>query len=165
MTVTWIANLSPKKSFIGLRLFIYYYFYFINFASQAGRAPQQLAPITVAPFLPSQPWYTTEDRPQHRELRALLLATSVWVLLRPTGLWTLKGCETGPPAYRPYPRRLESLTICRCSFKGSTFSSVILRPWVLVRPELNSRPPAWQAGAQPSEPPVRRNSHGKYVQL
>ena len=25
-------------------------FYFINFASQAGRVPQQLAPITVAPF-------------------------------------------------------------------------------------------------------------------
>ena len=23
-----------------------------------------------------------------------------------------KGCETGPPAYSPYPRRLESLTIC-----------------------------------------------------
>ena len=23
-----------------------------------------------------------------------------------------KGCETGPPAYNPYPRRLESLTIC-----------------------------------------------------
>ena len=21
-------------------------------------------------------------------------------------------CETGPPAYRPYPRRIESLTIC-----------------------------------------------------
>ena len=35
------------------------------------------------------------------------------------------GCETGPPAYRPYPRRLESLTICRCNYKGSTFSSVI----------------------------------------
>ena len=100
--------------------------YFINFASQAGRAPQQLAPITVAPFLPSQPRYTTEDRPQHRELRALLLATSVWVLLRPTGLSTLKGCETGPPAYRPYPRRLESLTICRCSYKGRTFFSVTL---------------------------------------
>ena len=58
--------------------------------------------ISVAPFLPSQPWYTTEDRPQHRELRTLLLATSVWVLLRPTELLTLKGCETGPPAYRPY---------------------------------------------------------------
>ena len=62
-----------------------------------------------------------EDRPQHQELHVLLFATSVRVLLRPTGLWTLKGCETGPPAYRPYPRRLESLTICRCNYKGSTF--------------------------------------------
>ena len=36
-----------------------------------------------------------------------------------------RNCETGPPAYRPYPRRLESLTICRWYYKGSTFSSVI----------------------------------------
>ena len=33
-----------------------------------------------------------------------------------------RNCETG---YRPYPRRLESLTICRWNYKGSTFSSVI----------------------------------------
>ena len=59
-----------------------------------------------------------------------------------------KGCETGPPAYSPYPRRLESLTICWCNYKGSTFYSVILRPWVLVRPESNSRPPASQPNAQ-----------------
>ena len=45
---------------------------------------------------------------------------------------TLKMQETGPNIYTPYPRRLESLTICWCSYKGSTFSSVILRPWVLV---------------------------------
>ena len=40
---------------------------------------------------------------------------------------------------------LKVLTICGCNCKGSTFFSVILRPWALVRPESNSRPPAWQA--------------------
>ena len=39
--------------------------------------------------------------------------------------------------------------ICRCNYKSSTFSSVILRPWVLVRPESNSRPLAGQTVAQP----------------
>ena len=34
-------------------------------------------------------------------------------------------CETGSMVYSPYPRRLESLTICGCNYKGSTFSSVI----------------------------------------
>ena len=36
-----------------------------------------------------------------------------------------RACETGPTAYRPYPRRLESQTVCRCYYKGSTFSSFI----------------------------------------
>ena len=36
-----------------------------------------------------------------------------------------RACETGPTVYRPYPRRLESQTVCRCYYKGSTFSSVI----------------------------------------
>ena len=64
-------------------------------------------------------------------------------------------CETGPTVYSPYPRRHESLTICWCNYKGSTFYSVILRPWVMVRPESNSRPPAWQTDAHLTEPPVR----------
>ena len=32
-----------------------------------------------------------------------------------------------PSVYRPYPRRLQILTICRCHYKGGTFSSVIQR--------------------------------------
>ena len=43
-----------------------------------------------------------------------------------------KCCEMRPMVFRPYRGKLESLTICRCHSKGSTFSSVILRPWVLV---------------------------------
>ena len=46
-----------------------------------------------------------------------------------------KGCGTRPPAYSPFPRRLESLTICWFKYKGSAFYSVILRAWGLVQPE------------------------------
>ena len=37
-------------------------------------------------------------------------------------------------AYGPYPRSLESLSICRWNYKGSTFSSVLLRSRVLIQP-------------------------------
>ena len=75
---------------------------------------------------------TPETRPDHntgnfvpyslREVRGFPLLTN-----------TEKMQETGPTVYRPYPSRLERLTICRCHCKGSTFSSVILRPRVFVR--------------------------------
>ena len=60
-------------------------------------------------------------------------------------------------AYSPYPRKPESLIICRYNYNGTTFSSVILGPWVLVRsgartPDL----PAQQTGALTTELTRRR---------
>ena len=63
----------------------------------------------------------TGPRPQHREIHVLLFPNSVGdfqCLMN-------KGCATGPTVKRPYPRRLESPTICRPNYEGNTFSSVI----------------------------------------
>ena len=32
-------------------------------------------------------------------------------------------CGTGPPAYHPYPRTLERLTICGCNYKAALLLS------------------------------------------
>ena len=53
-----------------------------------------------------------------------------------------KSCEMRSKVFRPYPRRLECLTICRCHNKASTFSSVILRPECWSSQGLNLWPPA-----------------------
>ena len=59
-----------------------------------------------------------------------------------------KCCETEATVFRPYPRRLESLNICRCHYKGSTFFSGSLS----VGPAgVWSRPPARQTAGLPTE--------------
>ena len=57
----------------------------------------QLGVASISEQLPPHPWYTAEDRPQHREFRAILFANSVWVLLRPTELRTssVEGFQDG----------------------------------------------------------------------
>ena len=68
------------------------------------------------------------DRPTHRWLRALLFPNSV-NLLYVQGLCMWDGFTV----YRRYPRRLESLTVCRCHYKGRPSSTVMSRAWILVR--------------------------------
>ena len=68
---------------------------------------------------------------------------------------SLTGCPTSPtPHSHSYPRRLESLTICRWNYGGSTFLLSYLKT-LSVGPVgvSNSRPLASQPSAQPSEPP------------
>ena len=77
------------------------------------------------------------DRPPHRGLRSVRLIYEECVRSL-TYHWIYyisgKACEAGSTVYCPFPRKSESLTVCRCYYESSTFSSVILRSWVLIWP-------------------------------
>ena len=85
-------------------------------------------------------------RPLHRELHALLFSNSVWGLLCSAEVSTMQSCETRPQVYCPYPRTLESLTISRCNYEGSTFYSEC---W--SNQGSNPQPPAQWSDTQPAE--------------
>ena len=80
----------------------------------------------------------------------------MWVLLLPTRTNQWKCCETGPTGFRPYPRRLESLIICRCHYKVALSSQLFKDPECWFGRSLNPRPPAQQVGALPTELTRRR---------
>ena len=91
----------------------------IFFARSVHRRKAQTG-YTALIEAPTHEIQNTQLRPDHNTGNSYALLFS-----SPTNHITLKMQETGPKVYRPYPRRLERLTIYRCHYKGSTFSSVI----------------------------------------
>ena len=100
-----------------------------NIGRVIATAWRQLLRARKSPFPPWEIDHHTWDYVPY-SLRTVCGFFNVPQNLYMQGLWD------GATVYRPYPRRLESLPVCRCLYKGSTFSSVISRPWVLVRPGL-----------------------------
>ena len=123
-------NVHQTAYIITVIMFIYLFIYqlFWTQASPEGMCTNGTQVPCEVPSLPNPT--TRKGWPHHRSLRPLLFSKS------DVGSFTSHKNKAGKvlcTVFRPYPRRLESLTICRCHYKGSTFSSVILRPWVLVQ--------------------------------
>ena len=72
--------------------------------------------------------------------------------------------ETGPKVFRPHPRRLECLTICRCHKKRQHIflihsKTLSAGPAPPLGRGWNPRPPARQTGDYPIEPTGRRKKN------
>ena len=129
-------------------------FYWAGFVAQRERAQQDSKVPYKVPHL-THPPFTYKRQLQHRDHPTLIRIVRGFFNV-PQNYQHSRNCETGPPVYRPFPRRLESLTLCRWNNKGSTFLLSYFKT-LTVGPVgvSNSRPPTSQPGAQPSEPPVR----------
>ena len=90
------------------------------------------SPLISTPSLPTQPMKGCTT--SLGSTPPTLYEQQCWFFYVPQELEQWMSCEMAPTVFCPYPRRLECLTNCRCHIKGSTFSSVILRPYLLVLP-------------------------------
>ena len=120
----------------------------------------------------SEPTPTTPSLPAHGRLYQTTrvydpysLRTAVWVLLRPTRIRAVKeASKTGPKVFRPHPRRLECLTICRCHKKRQHIflihsKTLSAGPAPPLGRGWNPRPPARQTGNYPIEPTGQRKKN------
>ena len=137
-SLLWLCICIPHMSLCGS-------WRFTLLSYVGGEIERQLVKVDLTH--PIHAYMKESRRPDHNT------RDSVGSLTSHSVIFMNKGCGMGPPAYSPYPRRLESLTICWCNCKGSTFYSVILRPWLMVRSESNSNLPR-------DSPMLNQLSHG-----
>ena len=101
-----------------------------------GSHSQPIYELTV----PTQPmtWMTCEGWPHHQGLRPLVFSNSgVGSFKSHKNQISVSAVRRDLQFFISFLRRLESLTICKCHYKGGIsqffFFSVIQRPWVVVR--------------------------------
>ena len=143
-TTTFYKDELCKQFLFWLFLFIYLGLPVLNRVSATVYGTTTWALNSTSPH---ERWTTTlgtMSPPLHEQCIGSLMSHRIYMC---------KGCEMGPMVYHPCLRRIESLTVCRCIYKGSSFSSVIKRPWVFhwCGWGLNKQPPAQQASAYPIE--------------
>ena len=99
--------------------------------------------------------------PQHR---ALLFLNSVWVLLHPAELQDQAYSLSSLSEKNLYPRRIESLTICKYNYyKGSTFYLVIWKSECWSSQGSNSWPPAPYPKLNQMSQPIGSSLHQNTV--
>ena len=101
-------------------------YYLIEFVTVAENETGLMSQLISTPSLPTQPMKGCTTPPGSTPPTLYEQQCGFFYVPQESEQW--KSCETGPTVFCPYPRRLECLTNCRCHIKGSTFSSVILRP-------------------------------------
>ena len=109
---SYMIGVTPTlASSICLIFFLFSPFYWAGFVAQRERAQQDSKVPYKVPHV-THPPFTYERQPQHRDYPTLIRIVRGFFNV-PQNYQHSRNCETGPPVYRPYPRRLESLTICR----------------------------------------------------